>query len=39
MQDVFELNLNELNINYKMYLPNNKTNLIERIIVNTKKTI
>lgn len=37
MQDVFELSLNEFNVNYKMYLPNNKTNLIERIIVSTKK--
>lgn len=37
MQDIFELKLDECNINYKMYLPNSQTNLIERIIVNTKK--
>ena len=37
MNDVVELNLAEFNVNYKMYLPNSQTNLIERIITHTKK--
>ena len=37
MNDVINIELKELDINYKMYAPNRKTNLIERIVDNTKQ--
>lgn len=37
MQDIFELNLAKENLQYKMYLPNKETNLIENIIFRTGK--
>ena len=37
MNDVINIELKELGINYKMYAPNRKTNLIERIVDNTKQ--
>lgn len=37
MSDVIDINLSELGINYKMYAPNHRTNLIEKIVSITKK--
>ena len=37
MNDIINIELKELDINYKMYAPNRKTNLIERIVDNTKQ--
>lgn len=37
MNDIINIELKELGINYKMYAPNRKTNLIERIVDHTKQ--